>query len=142
MNEKDFITSWVLLLKEEKLKPFPADFTIDAQYENVSFNEKRILIGKEFFGEYELINIEGKEVLRVDSFVKAKYFVYANRNHPKVIAIPTSSVAVKQMTAAYEKYLDSIVKRINIDYKKIFPGMKNSAEVISRIFDHLNLIRL
>lgn len=142
MNEKDFITSWVLLLKEEKLKPFPADFTIDAQYENVSFNEKRILIGKEFFGEYELINIEGKEVLRVDSYVKAKYFVYANRNHPKVISIPTSNDAVKQMTAAYEKYLDSILKRINIDYIKIFPGMKNSAEVINRIFDHLNLIRL
>lgn len=142
MNEKDFITSWVLLLKEEKLKPFPADFTIDAQYENVSFNEKRILIGKEFFGEYELINIEGKEVLRVDSYVKAKYFVYANRNHPKVISIPTSSDAVKQMTAAYEKYLDSILKRINIDYIKKFPGMKNSAEVINRIFDHLNLLRL
>ena len=142
MNEKDFITSWVLLLKEEKLKPFPADFTIDAQYENVSFNEKRILIGKEFFGEYELINIEGKEVLRVDSYVKAKYFVYANRNHPKVISIPTSNDAVKQMTAAYEKYLDSILKRINIDYIKIFPGMKNSAEVINRIFDHLNLLRL
>lgn len=142
MNEKDFITSWVLLLKEEKLKPFPADFTIDAQYENVSFNEKRILIGKEFFGEYELINIEGKEVLRVDSYVKAKYFVYANRNHPKVISIPTSNDAVKQMTAAYEKYLDSILKRINIDYIKKFPGMKNSAEVINRIFDHLNLIRL
>ncbi len=142
MNEKDFITSWVLLLKEEKLKPFPADFTIDAQYENVSFNKKRILIGKEFFGEYELINIEGKEVLRVDSYVKAKYFVYANRNHPTVISIPTSSDAVKQMTAAYEKYLDSILKRINIDYIKKFPGMKNSAEVINRIFDHLNLIRL
>ena len=142
MNEKDFITSWVLLLKEEKLKPFPADFTIDAQYENVSFNKKRILIGKEFFGEYELINIEGKEVLRVDSYVKAKYFVYANRNHPTVISIPTSSDAVNQMTAAYEKYLDSILKRINIDYIKIFPGMKNSAEVINRIFDHLNLIRL
>lgn len=142
MNEKDFITSWVLLLKEEKLKPFPADFTIDAQYENVSFNKKRILIGKEFFGEYELINIEGKEVLRVDSYVKAKYFVYANRNHPTVISIPTSSDAVNQMTAAYEKYLDSILKRINIDYIKKFPGMKNSAEVINRIFDHLNLIRL
>ncbi len=142
MNEKDFITSWVLLLKEEKLKSFPADFTIDAQYENVSFNEKRILIGKEFFGEYELINIEGKEVLRVDSYVKAKYFVYANRNQPTVISIPTSSDAVKQMTAAYEKYLDSILKRINIDYIKKFPGMKNSAEVINRIFDHLNLIRL
>lgn len=142
MNEKDFITSWVLLLKEEKLKPFPADFTIDAQYENVSFNKKRILIGKEFFGEYELIDIEGKEVLRVDSYAKAKYFVYANRNHHKVISIPTSSDAVKQMTAAYEKQLDSILKRIMIDYIKKFPGMKNSAEVINRIFDHLNLIRL
>ena len=142
MNEKDFITAWVLSLKEEKLKSFPIDFTIDAEYENVSFDGERILIGQEFFGEYELINIDGKEVLRVDSYEKAKYFIYANRNQPKAISIPTSNIAVKQMISAYEKYLDIILKRISSDYTKKFPGMKNSAEVINRIFDHLNLIRL
>jgi hypothetical protein len=142
MNEKDFVTFWVSILKEEGIKSFPEDFKIESDYENISLGGNRILIGKEFFGEYELINIDGKEVLRVDSYEKAKYFVYANRNQPKAISVPTSNIAVKQMVSAYEKYLDIILKRISSDYTNKFPGMKNSAEVINRLFDHLNLIRL
>ena len=70
MDEKEFIQSWVLKLKEEKFKSFPDDFTIDTEYETILLPEKRILIGQEFFGEYEIIDAEGKEILRANARCK------------------------------------------------------------------------
>jgi len=142
MDEKGFINSWVLKLKEERIKSFPDDFSIDTKCETFTLNGKRILIGEKFFGEHELIDAEGKEILRVESYEKAKYFIYANRNRPKTLTVPTNNLIIKEMISAYEKYLDSILKRIDQDIRYMFPTLKNTSEIINRIFDHLNLIRL
>ena len=39
-------------------------------------------------------------------------------------------------------YIDSIIKRIDQDYRRKFSGSKNSAELLNQIFKHLNLTRL
>lgn len=142
MDEKEFVTFWVLKLKEEKIKSFPQDFAVDTKCESFTLNGKRILAGQVFFGEYELIDAEGEEILRVESYEKVKYFIYANRNQPKTLSVPTNNLIIKEMISAYEKYLDSILKRIDQDFRHMFPTLKNSSEIINRILDHLNLIRL
>ena len=142
MDERSFISFWIQTLNAESIKNFPEDFAVTSETKNYNLPGKGLLIGKEFFGEYELINAEGSEVLRVDSYEKAKYFIYANRNKPKVLSVPNDDSTVRNMTTKYEKYLDSIVKRIDQDYRIKFPGAKNFTEVINQIFNHLNLIRL
>ena len=142
MDERSFISFWIQTLNAESIKNFPEDFAATSESKSYNLPGKGLLIGKEFFGEYELINAEGSEVLRVDSYEKAKYFIYANRNKPKVLSVPNDDSTIKNMTTKYEKYLDSIVKRIDQDYRIKFPGAKNFTEIINQIFNHLNLIRL
>lgn len=142
MDERKFISLWVQTLNSESLKHFPADFAATSESENYNLPGKGLLIGKEFFGEYELITAEGTEVLKVESYDKAKFFIYANRNKPKVLSVPNDDSTVRNMTTKYEKYLDSIIRRIDQDYRNKFPGAKNFTEIINQIFNHLNLIRL
>jgi len=142
MDEKSFISSWIRNLNSEAIKNFPADFAVTTEYKNYKLPGLGLLIGKEFFGEYELINAEGSEVFRVESYEKAKYFIYANRNKPKVLVVPTHDSIIRDMTIKYEKYLDSIIRKIDQDYQNKFPGAKNFTEILNQIFNHLNLIRL
>ena len=55
MDEKNFISLWIKTLKDESIKNFPADFTAQVEYHNYNLPGKALLIGKDFFGEYELI---------------------------------------------------------------------------------------
>ena len=142
MDEKNFISLWIQTLNAESIKNFPMDYTVASECQNYNLLGKGLLIGKEFFGEYELISAEGSEVLRVESYDKAKYFIYSNRNKPKVLAVPIDNSLIRDMITKYEKYLDSIIKRIDQDYRKKFPGSKNFTEIINQIFNHLNLVRL
>lgn len=142
MKEKDFISSWISALNTEPIKNFPDDFAAEVETKTYTLPRKGLLIGKEFFGEYELLNTEGDEVLKVGSYERAKFFVYANRNKPGSFSVPIDDSAVKEVISRYEKYLDSIIKKIEQDCRKNFPGSKNTNELLSEIFKHLNLIRL
>jgi hypothetical protein len=142
MDERNFISLWIQTLNTESIKNFPEDFALAGECKIYNLPGKGLLIGKEFFGEYELISAEGLEVLKVDSYDKAKFFIYANRDKPKVLSIPIEDSIIREMTTKYEKYLDLIVKKINQDYRIKFPSAKNFTEVINQIFNHLNLIRL
>lgn len=142
MDERNFISLWIQTLNAESIKNFPGDFAIASECQNYNLPGKGLLIGKEFFGEYELISAEGSEVLKVESYEKAKFFIYANRNKPKVLSVPMDNSLIRDMTTKYEKYLDSIIKRIDQDYRNKFPDSKNFTEIINQIFNHLNLVRL
>lgn len=142
MDEKNFISNWIQTLNAESIKSFPEDFAIASKCKIYTLPGKGLLIGKEFFGEYELITAEGLEVFKVDSYDKAKFIIYANRNKPKVLSVPIDDFTIRDITTKYEKYLDSIVKRIDQDYHKKFPAAKNFSEIINQIFNHLNLVRL
>lgn len=142
MNETEFITLWLQKLKTEKLKEFPKDYLSDENTQDYSFGSKALIIGREFFGEYELLDTEGKEIIRVESLEKAKYFLYANRARPEKISIPTENSSIAKLVSSYEKYLDSLVKKIHTDFNQKFGSNKNASVVVSQIFKHLNLIRL
>lgn len=142
MDEKNFIATWIKTLNSESIKSFPKDFNVVGECKTYDLPRKGLLIGKEFFGEFELIDAEGSEVLRVDGYEKAKFIIYANRNKPDTISIPQNNSVIKEMNIKYEMYLDSIMKRIDQDYRKIFSGSKNFAVLLEQIFKHMNLTRL
>lgn len=142
MDEKNFISRWIKTLNDESIKNFSTDFFAACNCFNYNLPGKALLIGKEFFGEYELISAEGLEVFRVDSYERAKFFIYANRSKPKILSVPIENSFIKDMTTKYERYLDSIIKRIKQDYRSYFLTSKNFTEVINQIYNHLNLVRL
>ena len=142
MNEKQFISEWTRNLEAEPIKLFPEDFYLKEETEEYTLPGKGLLIGKEFFGEFEILTVEGIEVLRVENYEKAKFIIYANRTQPQKINIPSNSQIIKEMTVSYEKYLDSIVRRIEKAYKKEFTTSKTFSNVLADIFKRLNLTRL
>ncbi len=142
MDEREFISYWTQKLSSDKIKIFPDDFGINGETTTHHLNANSLLIGQEFFGEYELIDVSGVEVLRADSYEKAKYFVYANRLKPNFVNVPKEESKLKEMVLSYESYLDSIIRKIEFDYQNKFPASKNFPEVLNKIFTHLNLVRL
>ena len=117
MDERGFISFGTKTLNAEPIIIFPDDFEVVSESTIYNLSEMELLMGKEFFGEHELINVEGSEVLRVENYEKAKFVIYANRNKPKAGSVPTDNSTIKNMTAKYEKYLDSIITRIEQDYR-------------------------
>lgn len=143
MNEKIFISSWISRISSDGIKIFPSDFLSEKIICNeITLPGKTLLIGEEFFGHYEIITADGDSVIRTDSYLKAKYILYANRNTPEKIFMPGNEDEVKRTVRSYELYLDSLIKEIETDYKKNFPGEKNSKTVVSEIFRQLNLVRV
>jgi hypothetical protein len=142
MDEKKFISLWIQTLNADTIKSFPKDFSVTGECKAYNLPGKGLLIGNDFFGEIELIDAEGAEVLRVDSYEKAKFIIYANRTRPDVIFIPIDPASIIEMNSRFETYLDSLIKRIDQDYRKRFPASKNFTEALNQIFKHLNLTRL
>ncbi|MDO8549836.1 MAG: hypothetical protein Q7S39_06775 [Ignavibacteria bacterium] len=143
MNGKEFISSWVSKLASDGIKIFPADFiSLDNNYTEFRLPEKTLLIGEEFFGKYEIITADGNPVLHVNHYLEAKYILYANRNTPGLVLVPSDEFELKKAIQMYESYLDSIIKDIEINYKKTFPEEKNSKSIVNEIFRQLNLVRV
>lgn len=141
MNEKEFITAWVSKLSGDNFKNFPADFLTSNSVYEFELPAKSILIGNEFFGAYEIITIDGQSVLQADSYSKAKYFVYSNRNKDRKILIPNDNKELNECVTAYEEYLDEIIKRIDKSFKMEFPESKTEDAAINDIFRSLNINR-
>lgn len=143
MNEKKFISSWISKLSSDGTKNFPSDFiSLENNFTEVKLPAKTLLIGKEFFGRYEIITPDGNSVFHADSYSIAKYILYANRNTPKLILLPHDDADLKKAVQLYESYLDSLIKEIESGYKKSFPEGKNSKFIVNEIFKQLNLVRV
>jgi len=102
---------------------------------------KALVIGGTFFGSIEILTTDGNLFLHVDSHTEAKYIIYSNRNRPLKIAIPQKDSELKIVVEKYESYIDQLIKQVELDYRKTFPGNKDSAQIINNIFKLLNLIR-
>jgi hypothetical protein len=102
---------------------------------------KALIIGGSFFGSIEILTADGIVFLQVDSNLKAKYIIYSNRTKPLKIIIPERESEIKEAVDNYAKYLDHLIREIETDYKKCFPGGKNSTLHINNIFKILNLTR-
>lgn len=142
MNDKDFIFSKSKDLSLSGLKSFPIDFINSKSLNTIEVPNKVLLLGKEFFGSYEVSSPTGDFVLTFNNAFEAKYVVYASQNRKSKIKIPVDLIAIKKAVEEYEKYLDQILQEIKKDFLKKFSNDKNLTSVSNEIFKKLNLTRL
>jgi len=140
LTEKEFIASWTNKIFSEGIKNFPEDFKDIKEFEEINLPGKSLLIGTELFGKIEIITADGTVFLQADDYYYAKYLVYSGRQQKCKIKVPKNKIEIKSLLSEYEKYLDSIVVRLNAEYKKVFPG-KDSSFTVNEIFRALNLVR-
>lgn len=75
MSEKDFIFSKSRELYLNEIKNFPIDFINSKYIKAIEVPEKQLVLGKEFFGSYEVSTIAGDFVLTFSNEPEAKYIV-------------------------------------------------------------------
>jgi hypothetical protein len=142
VSEKDFIFSKSKDISLSGLKSFPIDFSNSKNLTTIEVPEKVLLLGKEFFGAYEVCSATGDFVLTFNNEFEAKYVVYASQSRKNKIKIPSDLIAIKKAVEDYEKYLDQILQEIKKDYLKKFSNEKTLTSVSNEIFKKLNLTRL
>ena len=142
MNEKDFIFIKSKELSLSGLKSFPIDFIVSKSLNVIQIPDKVLVLGKEFFGSYEVSSAAGDFVLTFDNLFEAKYVAYASQLRKNKINIPNEISSIKKSVEDYEKYLDELLQEIKKDYLKKFSGGKNLTSVSNDIFKKLNLTRL
>jgi hypothetical protein len=142
LNEKDFIFSKSKDLSLSGLKNFPQDFSNSKKISTIKVPEKVLLLGKEFFGSFEVTSATGDFSLSFQNEFEAKYVVYASHNRKNKINIPVEHSAIRSAVEEYEKYLDKLLLEIKNDYQKKINNGKNITLVSNEIFKKLNLTRL
>ena len=142
MSEKDFIFSKSRELYLNGIKNFPIDFIKSKDINEIEVPEKELVLGKEFFGSYEVSTISGDFLLTFNNEPEAKYIVYASKNRTNQINIPKELNNIKSTVENYEKYLDQLLQEIKKDYLVRFNNGKNFTSVVNEIFKKLNLTRL
>ncbi len=140
MSEKEFINQSVSSLLPT-LKIFPTDFIGITNKRVISVPKKNLIIGNEFFGNYEILTVDGANVYSAKNYEEAKFIVYSSRQSVSEIILPDKDEDVKKAIIEYEKYLNGILQELKSNYKKTFPSEKNFSIVSNEIFRKLNLIR-
>lgn len=141
MTEREFIYQFTTSIRAEGLKTFPHKFITNGEKRELKLPGKILVLGEQFFGKQEIITVDGTSVMHADNYSEAKYIVYAGKSKPASIKIPIIEKEIKFSVAAYEKYLDTIVRRAETEFKKKFPDSKNLNSAINEIFRILNLVR-
>jgi len=142
VSESDFIFSKTKELSLSGIKTFPIDFTNFKNADTIEVPDKVLILGKEFFGSYEVSSATGDFVMTFSNESEAKYIVYASRNRKDKIRIPRDAEVIKKSVEDYEGYLDLILLDIRKDYLKKINNGKNFTSVSNEIFKKLNLTRL
>jgi hypothetical protein len=142
LTEKEFTSKWTQKLSSESLKKFPEEFSSINEFKEENFPAKTLVIGKEFFGAFEILTVDGKSVYQAKDYNEAKYIIYSNRaNKNNPVKIPLNSCDIKSSVIKFESYMDSIIKEIEIDFRKTFPDSKNSTLVVNNVLRIINLTR-
>jgi hypothetical protein len=142
VSEKDFIFSKSKELSLSGIKNFPLDFLSFKNFSDIEVPDKVLVLGKEFFGSYEVSSATGDFVITFNNEFEAKYVVYASRNRKNNIKIPKELSVIKKAVEEYELYLDRLLLEIKKDYLKKINNGKNFSSVSNEIFKKLNLTRL
>ena len=142
MTESDFIFSKTRELSLSGIKNFPIDFYNLKNFTEIDVPDKVLVLGKEFFGSYEVSSTSGDFVMTFSNELEAKFIVYASRNRKNKIKIPRDSESIENAVEEYEKYLDMLLQDIRKDYLKKINNGKNFSAVSNEIFKKLNLTRL
>lgn len=141
MNEKSFIDSWLNRIQSTGIKRFPLDFIDGSNLDIISIPTKTLIIGKEFFGEYEIITTEGESIYHAPNYNEAKFIVYSSKERDSKAYLPKDRSKIKVLVDSYHNFLDDLLTQIKNDYKNIFKDGKNVNAVSNEIFKKLNLIR-
>ena len=142
MSEKDFIFSKSKDLSISGIKSFPVDFIQSKSLNTIEVPDKVLVLGKEFFGSFEVTSATGDFVLTFNNEFEAKYVVYASQNRKNKIKIPHDLMSIKKAVEDFEKYLDQLLQEIKKEYLKKISNGKNFTSVSNEIFKKLNLTRL
>jgi hypothetical protein len=141
LSEKLFIENWLSSILSKGVKQFPLHFIDESDLDVISVPIKTLIIGQEFFGNYEIITTDGASVYQASSYDEAKFIVYSSKERNGKAYIPKDKLLIKSLVDSYNNYLDDLLNQINKDYKKNFPDGKNVNAVSNEIFQKLNLIR-
>lgn len=141
MTEREFIQDWIERAEDEYIPGFPDVYLEGVNTTQLKLPSASMALGSEMFGSYELINTDGNVCMQVDSYVKAKYILYANRKKPKEISVPVDEDELNKIVKSYEKEIDTLLKEILTEYNSIFNSSSNSMDVSTKIFKSLNLSR-
>jgi hypothetical protein len=140
LSEEHFISHWENLLVNE-LRIFPDDFIPVDKFRILKLPASTLIMSDEFFGNYEILSVNGTSILQTENIYFAKYIIYSNRERANNIKVPSNDKIIKASVIEYEKYLNDIIKRIESDFKIHFPGNKNYSSAVNTIFRKLNLVK-
>ena len=118
MNEKEFVSTQSEKLKSGGIKIFPENFCDLSDTKKINLPEENLVLGKDFFGSYEITTTNGASVLNVDDQSEAKFIVYSSRKRTKQIKIPNDSKLITESVKKYESYLDELLTKIKNDCQK------------------------
>jgi hypothetical protein len=141
MTIREFEKTWEERILKDYLKSFPDEYIDESVGREVKMPGKVLTMGSELFGSHEVVDSEGVSHFTVPNYLEAKYIIYANRTMPPVIVVPDSEDKLNEAVKVYESFLDTLLKRIESDFKSEFPDSKESVAVTNRIFSSLNLQR-
>ncbi len=141
MTEKEFVKVWVDKFREEIEREFPDDFIPCNDCESFENNGKRLLLGAEFFGSFELIDANHNSVLTLPTLEEAKYFIYASRQKPDIIRVPKSKEQIINAVKAYDEYLDNFLHLVLEDFQGKFSDSSAFNKIAAKIFLSLDLQR-
>lgn len=127
---------------DDNLKIFPDDFINLRVGKKIVIPGKELMLGKEFFGSYEVSTTEGELVLNTENQSEAKFLVYSGKNKKGTITLPSKTEDTKKAVGKYESYLDELLSDIQSEFRERFPDSKNQFEISNEIFRKLNLVRL
>ncbi len=142
MTSKEFITKTVKKIADEGISLFPDDFLPACEITTFKLPPQTLIMGNDFFGSREVLTTGGNLFCHADSLSRAKYLVYAAFKKDREISMPVQDTDIETAVKNYEKYLDSILKRTEKEYRSLFPESKDANKVVNEVFRLLNLKRL
>ena len=142
MNVKEFVSQYINNSSGKETKNFPDDFTELTDPKKLELPHKTIVLGNEFFGQFEITTTDGTPLLQASNIHEAKYIVYANRQRSGNVLIPKDSSEIKKAVEKYEEYLDSVLHDIEGSFLNEFPNSPELNQTTNEIFSKLGLIRL
>jgi len=141
MTNHEFEKIWEDRILKDYLKNFPDDYIKLENCRDLTMPGKTLTMGSELFGSFEVVDSEGVAQFTVQNYIEAKYIIYSNRTLPSAVQIPGKEEEISETVKEYENFLDTVLKRIESDFKNEFPESKESVAMSNRIFSNLNLQR-
>jgi hypothetical protein len=120
VTKKEFVSQYIKKQSESIAKKFPDDFITPTSVKRLEIPQKTLVLGDEFFGQYEILTTEGIPVLQAENIYTAKYVIYTSKDRRSSITIPKNDNEIRIAVESYERYLDSILMDIKESFKKNF----------------------